>query len=134
MRAQPRIYCIKKFSDLNIFVGISWPLCFNFWPLLFYLSTAEVKWGRAGEHELGYDFPLFLEILKCAYCLSCHSLTWNIIRTTCSFLFSIKVFVCAQSCLIFATHGLYPSRLLCPWKFPGNNAGVGCHFLPQRSS
>ena len=35
---------------------------------------------------------------------------------------------------LFATHGLYPSRLLCPWKFPGKNGGVGCHFLPQRSS
>ena len=23
-------------------------------------------------------------------------------------------------------------RLLCPWDFPGNNTGVGCHFLLQR--
>ena len=28
-------------------------------------------------------------------------------------------------------HGLYPPRLLCPWNFPGNNPGVGCHFLLQ---
>ena len=27
-------------------------------------------------------------------------------------------------------HG--PTRLLCPWDFPGNNTGVGCHFLLQR--
>ena len=25
-------------------------------------------------------------------------------------------------------HGLYPTRLLCPWDFPGKNTGVGCHF------
>ena len=25
--------------------------------------------------------------------------------------------------------GLQPTRLLCPWDFPGNNAGVGYHFL-----
>ena len=25
--------------------------------------------------------------------------------------------------------GLQPTRLLCPWDFPGNNTGVGCHFL-----
>ena len=25
-------------------------------------------------------------------------------------------------------HGLQPTRL-CPWDFPGENAGVGCHFL-----
>ena len=24
-----------------------------------------------------------------------------------------------------------PSRLLCPWNFPGKNPGVGCHFLLQ---
>ena len=24
-----------------------------------------------------------------------------------------------------------PSRLLCPWDFPGKNTGVGCHFFLQ---
>ena len=28
-----------------------------------------------------------------------------------------------------ATHGLWPTRLLCPWGFPGKNTGVGCPFL-----
>ena len=33
-------------------------------------------------------------------------------------------------------HGLQPSprktdRLLCPWDYPGENTGVGCHFLFQ---
>ena len=27
--------------------------------------------------------------------------------------------------------GLSPTRLLCPWDFPGKNTGVGCHFLLQ---
>ena len=26
---------------------------------------------------------------------------------------------------------MQPARLLCPWNFPGNNTGVGCHFLLQ---
>ena len=26
-------------------------------------------------------------------------------------------------------HGLQPSRLLCPWDFPGRSTGVGCHWL-----
>jgi len=26
-------------------------------------------------------------------------------------------------------HELQPSRLLCPWDYPGKNTGVGCHFL-----
>ena len=25
-------------------------------------------------------------------------------------------------------HGLQPTRLLCPWDFPGKSTGVGCHF------
>ena len=26
-------------------------------------------------------------------------------------------------------HGLPPTRLLCPWDFPGKSTGVGCHCL-----
>ena len=29
-------------------------------------------------------------------------------------------------------HGLYPTRLLSPWNFPGKNMGVGSHSLLQR--
>jgi len=28
-------------------------------------------------------------------------------------------------------HGLQPTRLLCPWDFPGKSTGVGCHALLQ---
>ena len=28
-------------------------------------------------------------------------------------------------------HGLQPTRLLCPWDFPGKSSGVGCHCLLQ---
>ena len=37
-----------------------------------------------------------------------------------------------QSCLILCdSHGLQPTRLLCPWDSPGKNIGVGSHFLLQ---
>ena len=26
------------------------------------------------------------------------------------------------------SHGLQPTRLLCPWDFPGKSTGVGCHW------
>ena len=26
-------------------------------------------------------------------------------------------------------HGIQPTRLLCPWDFPGKRTGVGCHRL-----
>ena len=28
-------------------------------------------------------------------------------------------------------HGLQPTRLFCPWDFPGKSTGVGCHCLLQ---
>ena len=38
----------------------------------------------------------------------------------------------AKSCLtLLWSHRLQPTRLLCPWDFPGKNTGVGCHFLLQ---
>ena len=30
------------------------------------------------------------------------------------------------------SHGLQPTRLLCPWDSPGKNTGVGSHSLVQR--
>ena len=30
-------------------------------------------------------------------------------------------------------HGVQPTRLLCPWDFPGKNTGVGCHCLLCKS-
>ena len=35
----------------------------------------------------------------------------------------------AQLYMTLLPHGL---KLLCPWNFPGQNTGVGCHFLLQR--
>ena len=38
----------------------------------------------------------------------------------------------ALSCVqLFATRGLWPTRLLCPWDSPGKNTGVVCHSLLQ---
>ena len=37
----------------------------------------------------------------------------------------------AQLCPTLGPHRLQPTRLLCPWDFPGKDTGVGCHFLLQ---
>ena len=39
--------------------------------------------------------------------------------------------MCSQSCPLVVTLWTVPTRLLCPWAFPGKNTGVGCHFLHQ---
>ena len=41
------------------------------------------------------------------------------------------VCVQVQSCPALQLHGLWPTRLLCLWGFPGRNTGVGCQFLLQ---
>ena len=44
-------------------------------------------------------------------------------------------YVCVCACSVVSNslqpHGLQPTRLLCPWNFPGKNTGASCHFLPQ---
>ena len=41
----------------------------------------------------------------------------------------------AQSCLnLLQPHGLWPTRLLCPWGFPGKNTGVGVISSSKGSS
>ena len=43
-----------------------------------------------------------------------------------------------SSCLVVSyslqPHGLQPTRLLCPWDFPGKSTGVGCHCLLCRDA
>ena len=53
----------------------------------------------------------------------------------------VCVCVCLCVCVLFAQsclcptprdpHGLYPVKLLCPWDFPGKNAGVSYHAFLQ---
>ena len=40
---------------------------------------------------------------------------------------------CFSRVQLFATHGLQPTRLLCPWDSPGKNTGVGCHVLLHKT-
>ena len=45
----------------------------------------------------------------------------------------VCVCVCAkllQSCSL-RLHGLYPTRILCPWDSPGKNTRMDCHALLQ---
>ena len=48
-----------------------------------------------------------------------------------------EIFMCACSVASVVPdslrpYGLWPTRLLRPWDFPGKNTGVGCHALLQR--
>ena len=61
-------------------------------------------------------------VLLCAF-------TYSLIH---SFNDQVYVYSVTQPCpTLLQHHGMQPSRLLCPWAFPGENTGVGCHFLLQ---
>ena len=44
---------------------------------------------------------------------------------------SVCVFSCSAMSHSLPPHGLYPTRLLCPWDVPDKNTAVRCHFLLQ---
>ena len=50
------------------------------------------------------------------------------------FLPCVCVCVCVSRSVMsdpLQSHGLQPTRLLCPWDSPGKNSGVSCYFLLQ---
>ena len=86
---------------------------------------------------LSFVLYIFCEFLLCDYhkayikhsynsgFVADNSLTSIIYKNCCCHLV-------AQSCLTLSwPSGLKPTRLHCPWDFPGKNAGVGYHFLLQ---
>ena len=42
-----------------------------------------------------------------------------------------NMYVCSVMFDSLWASGLQPTKLLCPWDFPGKNTGMGCHFLLQ---
>ena len=69
---------------------------------------------------------LFSPIPPCQLFLSLHLLTQAL---------NPHLSTCVLSCLVVSdslqSHGLGPTRLLCPWNFPGKNTGLDCFFLLQ---
>ena len=59
---------------------------------------------------------------------------WVDVMVVCQLDWIRRPSVCAkliQSCLTLQKYGLKPIRLLCPWHFPAEDTGVGCHALLQ---
>ena len=72
-----------------------------------------------------YSLALSLLLLRGLFQTSIHLSLSNVIGF-------MRTFSVAQSCpTLLQPHGLQPTRLFCPWNFPGKNTGVGCHFLLQ---
>ena len=57
--------------------------------------------------------------------LQSRTLEWVAISFSNAWKWKVKV----KSLSRVRPHGLQPTRLLCPWDFPGKSTGVGCHHL-----
>ena len=92
---------------------------------LSYLSKAQAH--HSHTVRLGFAF------LLCDWfpwqCLSNNLSPEFSLQTT-----SVSTHVCSTTFNSLQLHGWQPTRLLCPWDFPGKKTGVGCHFLPQGHS
>ena len=106
------------------------------WPGIEPGPPASVVWCLS--HWTTKEIPELLEYVH--LCLSSHLETFlaNILcHCPCLFLLgsNYTVCVCMGVTLVMANslqpHGLEPARPLCPWDFPSENTGVGCHSLLQ---
>ena len=72
--------------------------------------------------------PLYVEMIIWA-----DTLGYTLLASPVSFhIFNVAVAVQSLSHVkLFCNPVDWPSRLLCPWYFPGKNTGVGCHLLLQ---
>ena len=82
-----------------------------------------------GQKASFHSFLCLSNILVCVCVCLCTTSSKNRVIAI-PFLGTVCCFV-AKSCITLRPHGLYLTRLFCPWDFPGKNTGVGCHFLPQ---
>ena len=77
-----------------------------------------------------YKDILSFQFLTTKYDVSCRFLIAVLYHVE-----DVLLFLCMLSCSVMSTslhpHGLQPTRLFCPWNFPGEAVGMGCHFLLQ---
>ena len=65
--------------------------------------------------------------------LQARTLEWVAISFSKAWKWKVKV-KCSVVSNSSQPHGLQPTRLLCPWDFPGKSTGGGCHrLLPHRA-
>ena len=80
--------------------------------------------GGGSEVQEGGDICVHIaESLLCAEETNTTLYNYMIIKQLC-------VSLCACSVMANSLQP-QPTRLLCPWNFPGKNGGMGCHFLLQ---
>ena len=106
---EPRWFCSHNSYETAFFL-------LQFFLKETHFNIFEIIWDLQKSSQNSTESPYFLQPL---------SPNVNILynhRTFCCFCCLV-----AKSCPTL----LWPTRLLCPWDFPGKNTGVGCHLLLQ---
>ena len=92
-------------------------------------QTTKHAFLQSKEPGLRLSFPDHLWSLVSFLTLATSNQTYHILSILYNSCCCCSV---AKSCLtLLQPHGLYSTRLLCPWDSPGKNTGVGCHFFVQ---
>ena len=118
-----------------------WWECWYFWKhcsVLSYVWLFQIFWlARQAPLSMGFFQARILEWVAMSSSRESSRLGSN----TCLlsilhcrqvlYLLVQPLYVCSvtQSVRLFGTP--WPARLLCPWDFPGKNAGMDCRFFPQ---
>ena len=85
-----------------------------------WLQPCPTLWNTIGASPPGFPIPGILQA---------RTLEWVAISFSNAWKWSHSVV--SDSLQL---HGLQPTRLLCPWDFPGKSTGVGCHCHLQSST
>ena len=106
-------------------------MCLSYAPLYWNITILELT--KQGPQQLSQGWAKATRKRRKRF-----SLTALVVLTPLSLLFWPFRLSCCCCCLIISDisdslqpHGLQPTRLLRPWDSPGQNTGVGCHFLLQ---
>ena len=101
--------------------GYSFCSCQPLGPSLFLLCSLNSAFGQ-------HNNPSFSGLYLWANGVSWH---WTVQITICCWCYCCSVIELCPTPTLLRSPGLWPTRLLHPWDFPGKNTGVGCHFLLQ---
>ena len=100
-------------------------VCWVLWYILYRKAMwiQKIWWlsqGHTSNMLIWIELRSFSPKIQC-YCHCILQTFWKQVELLLLLLFSCTV----------VSDSLEPTRLLCPWDFPGKHTGVGCHFLLQ---
>ena len=93
-------------------------------------EVVELKGRQQQEMEGESQFHSYFNVIghTNAHSHFCKFTTWRLVYRGLTVLQLLNWYHVIKN---LQPHELQPTRLLCPWDFPGKNTGAGCHFLLQ---